>query len=356
LKQLSNIQVLRGIAALSVVVFHAQEELTGNHLGDPFPNLIAGAFGVDLFFAISGFIMVYSSVAAFGAVKSAAPFLLRRIIRIVPLYWIITAVFAISVLHHTRHSPDQHNLFVNIVASLGFVSYLAPISADGGPVYSLGWTLEYEMFFYLCFAGFLVLQRHLAVCGLAIVFVLLAIAGQTLAMPDWAYTLASTQILEFVGGMIVAEIYLAGVRIGPLLTLSLIAGGLLGVFLTTPTMDDWWGLRGLVWGPFAISVLAGVALSPSRDALLRKWLEALGDASYSLYLVHYALFVAIALCVRQVFGLSGIPPTIYFAFLVCAAIAAAFATYHFVEAPLTRALQGKAALLLWPGKRAAHVS
>jgi exopolysaccharide production protein ExoZ len=343
LGQLSNIQILRGIAALSVVVFHAQEELREKHLGDPFPNLIAGAFGVDLFFAISGFIMVYSSVAAFGVIKSAAPFMLRRIIRIAPLYWIITGLFAIYVLHQTRHNPDHHNLLVNAAASVAFVSYLSSVNPDGGPVYSLGWTLEYEMFFYLCFAAFLALRRRLAVIGLAIAFSILVIAGQTLPMPDWGYILASTQILEFVAGMILAELYLAELRIRPLAALVLIAGGLVGVFLTAPTMDDWSSLRGLVWGPFAAFILAGVAFAPSRGAWLRKWFEAMGDASYSLYLVHYVLFIAISLCVREVLDFSRIPAVIYFAVLVSASIACAFATHHLVEAPMTRMLQRKAA-------------
>jgi len=258
MKQVSNIQVLRGLAALGVMVFHAQDELRTNQLGDPFPDLTGGAFGVDLFFAISGFIMVYSSAALFGAIGSSAPFMAKRIARIAPLYWLVTTLCAIAILHQTRHQPDHSDFFVNLAASLGFVSYLA--NQDGSPVYSLGWTLEYEMFFYVCFSAALALPRHLAVFALAAALAILALAGQIFHMPYWASYLASTQILEFAAGMLAAELYLAGVRLRAPVALALIGAGVVGVVLTMPTMDDWWAQRGLVWGSLAAAILAGAAL------------------------------------------------------------------------------------------------
>jgi len=78
---------------------------------------------------------------------------------------------------------------------------------------------------------------------------------------------------------------------------------------------------------------------------VRRWFEAIGDASYSLYLVHYALFVAIAAILRPIVDLHRIPPIVYFVLLVCSAIAAALASYYFFEAPVTRALQRSLARL-----------
>ena len=347
MKQVSNIQVLRGLAALGVMVFHAQDELRTNHLGDPFPDLTGGAFGVDLFFAISGFIMVYSSTALFGAIGSAALFMAKRIARIAPLYWLFTALCAIVILHQTRHQSNHSAFFANLAASLGFVSYLA--NEDGFPVYSLGWTLEYEMFFYVCFSAALALPRHFAVFALAAALAILTLAGQIFEMPYWASYLASSQILEFAAGMLAAELYLAGVRLRAPFALALIGAGVVGLVLTTPTMDDWWAQRGLVWGSLAAAILAGAALWPAGGAgRVRGWFEAIGDASYSLYLVHYALFLAIATVLRRIVDLHRIPPVVYFVFLVCSAIAAALASYRFFEAPVTRALQRRLARLFRP--------
>jgi peptidoglycan/LPS O-acetylase OafA/YrhL len=142
--------------------------------------------------------------------------------------------------------------------------------------------------------------------------------------------------------MLIAEFYLASVRLKAPVVLALIGLGVVGVALKTPTMDNWWGLRGLVWGPLAAAILAGAALWPPGEVgRVRRGLEAVGDASYSLYLAHYALFLAIAEILRRIVDLHRIPALIYFIMLVCAAIGGGFATYRFFESPVTRPLQRK---------------
>jgi hypothetical protein len=347
MKQVANIQMLRGLAALAVVAFHAQGAVRGNDLADPLPDLLGGAFGVDLFFAISGFIMVYSSTAMFGVAGSAALFLRRRIARIAPLYWVITAIYAIYLLHLTRRDQNHTDLLVNFATSLSFVGYLSPVSKFGFPIYSPGWTLDYEMFFYLCFSATLILPRRFAVATLAVFFVILVILGQNYHLPFFASHLASSQILEFAGGMLVAELYLTGVRLKAPLALGLIIAGVFGAVYTAPTMSDWANLRGLVWGSFAVAVLAGAVMWPPRPGggPVRRWFEALGGASYSLYLVHYALFLACAEVLHRFVRLSSIPGSIYFSLLVACSIAVAFPTYRFIEAPLTLALSRWLSLL-----------
>jgi exopolysaccharide production protein ExoZ len=340
MKQIANIQILRGLAALAVVAFHAQQAVRWNNLKDPLPDLLSGAFGVDLFFAISGFIMVYSSAAMFGADGAAGVFLRKRIARIAPLYWLITTIYAVYVLHVTRYHQDHTDLLVNFVTSVSFVGYLSPMSEFGFPLYSPGWTLDYEMFFYLCFSTTLMCPRRFAVAALALFFASLVILGQVFELPFFASHLASSQILEFVGGMLVAEIYMAGVRLRASLAAALITVGVFGVFYTAPTMGDWADLRGLVWGSFAVVVLAGASMGTfqSSGAFVRRWFEALGGASYSLYLVHYALIIAFAEVLHHFVNLSSIPGIIYFPLLVASSVAAAFPTYRFIEIPLSRAL------------------
>ena len=116
--------------------------MTG-HADDPIP-LYSLASGVDLFFVISGFIMVYSSEDLFGARGAWRTFLTRRLVRIVPLYWLTTAI-TIPLMSLT---VDWQSL----LGSYFFIPYRAPSNAIV-PLHGVGWTLNLEMFFYVIFAA-----------------------------------------------------------------------------------------------------------------------------------------------------------------------------------------------------------
>jgi hypothetical protein len=126
---LSSIQVLRGIAAVMVVLFH----VCGFQIG---------AAGVDIFFVISGFIMFHTNRNVFGLTGAAILFLKRRILRIAPLYWLCSA-FAFW--------PGVE--LKSLVASVLFV----PVRSEDGSIHTVlapGWSLNFEMFFYIVFGGF----------------------------------------------------------------------------------------------------------------------------------------------------------------------------------------------------------
>jgi peptidoglycan/LPS O-acetylase OafA/YrhL len=164
-RTLLNLHLLRAVAALSVVYFHTTSE-AGLNL-----PVNVGAHGVDIFFVISGFIVTYVSV------RSPDRFFARRVIRVVPFYWTATvalfslAAFAPHLLRSTQ--PDLEQL----VCSLFFVpretSYAGVV-----PTLVLGWSLNYEMYFYLMFAVALVVARRRAplVCCLGIAGTALGIA------------------------------------------------------------------------------------------------------------------------------------------------------------------------------------
>ena len=97
--QLKSIQVLRAVAALGVLTLHVANEkgmLFGGGPG-PFQNFLLGAAGVDLFFVISGFVMVYSSESLFGRAEAPKIFFLRRLARIAPLYWAVTVAIILYI-------------------------------------------------------------------------------------------------------------------------------------------------------------------------------------------------------------------------------------------------------------------
>ncbi len=169
---LFNVQVLRAVAALLVVIVHL-EALT-KIAGLPQGVTISGNSGVDLFFVISGLIMVVTTAER---PQSSYRFLRNRITRIVPLYWLITlsvaviALIAPALLQSTTASLPQ------IVKSLAFIPYHRP---DGvmQPVVFVGWTLNYEMMFYIIFAIGMLLPRTAGLVFSLIVIGIATVAGQ----------------------------------------------------------------------------------------------------------------------------------------------------------------------------------
>ncbi len=149
---LNGIQALRAYAALSVMVGHAVKEWSATYgLADPF-NVQPLLYGVDIFFVVSGYIMYRTSHHLFGSASGVTLFALKRLIRIVPLYWAFTTLMVgVLVVMGDQLRSTQFDLW-NVVSSYFFIPSERP---DGriAPVLSLGWTLNYEMFFYAIFAA-----------------------------------------------------------------------------------------------------------------------------------------------------------------------------------------------------------
>ncbi len=167
-----GIQGLRALAAAAVAFLHIADEagaLTGTPGRSPYRwvDALPLEAGVDLFFVISGFVMVWSSWDAFGHARSVAPFVWRRLLRIVPLYWLLTAAtVAVAVAAPGSVSDGVRDGWGYIAASFAFLPWRR---ADGfvQPVLRLGWTLEYEMLFYALLAATLPLAAPRGTAGAA---------------------------------------------------------------------------------------------------------------------------------------------------------------------------------------------
>ena len=147
------IQVLRAVAALAITVAHTQGEFVRNlGLPDTIPSFAIAGAGVDLFFVISGFVVVYSSEPFFGASRGPRVFFFRRCARIIPLYWAVTAVTLAYVLLNYHSLAAAKSSLLAVAASFVFLPYP---QTDGfvSPLVGVGWTLNYEMFFYMTFAA-----------------------------------------------------------------------------------------------------------------------------------------------------------------------------------------------------------
>ena len=300
--QISAIQVLRAAAALTVVVGHAQTEavVAAAATGRPFvPSaLLPWGAGVDLFFVISGFIMVVSSEHLFAAPGGAFTFLRRRLTRILPLWWVCASLYlGLQVLaHHGTGKPLPP--LPDIAAA--YALWPVDLFGDGvpRPFYTLGWTLEYEMAFYVIFAAAIALPRGRAVLAATLALGVAVVVGALVA-PIFAPLVLVTRpiVLEFAAGMGLALLYRRGVRLpgAARLLLALAAGAALSWdgMASAAQKSDWITpndlLRVLAWGvPAAALVAAGTLRRPGAVGTSPplRTMVALGDASYALYLTH----------------------------------------------------------------------
>lgn len=343
-RSIFQLQIVRAVAALIVVVFHARNELNHRGFADPFPDLTIGAFGVDLFFVVSGFIMVVASERLFGRPGAAGPFLARRVLRIAPLYWAFTAAFALIALRLGHLPGHPRASLAHIVASFLFLPALRPEDGAYFPVYSLGWTLNYEMFFYVCFALTLRLARARAVAALSAALIGLVSVGRLVALPWPLFYWADPIVLEFMFGLWLGLAHRAGWRVPVRAGVALSLTALAGVAAYVPSIDSAQAWRGLAWGvPAAALVASALGMGASGTSWPARALTRLGDASFSLYLVHSALFIAIHDVVSRVTDPHRFDPVAYAVLLVAASVAAALALFRFFEAPVTRRLQAMVA-------------
>ncbi|WP_421740081.1 acyltransferase family protein [Caulobacter sp.] len=286
---LKNVQVLRAIAAYLVVFYHARV-LT------PIESVMPvdfGNAGVDIFFVISGFIIAH--VSRQGDFGRPGAFMAKRVVRIAPIYWLITLfLFAMALVTPGLAGAAGPPTGAMLIKSLLFIPYFDGSGAVH-PVLFVGWTLNNEMFFYLVFAAALLIRRE--VLRLAVVSAaLLALVGLGLVSPPRGapmQTYTDPLMIEFVAGMWLSLVYRLRSPAGPLsagrrISLLLLGATMFGVLVLGDSA--WPHLHRVVkWGLPAIAIMA-VALwleQPSASASAGWRIPLLlGEASYSIYLTH----------------------------------------------------------------------
>lgn len=344
--RLDRVQLLRAAAAMMVVVLHAQLILLPPGQRPPLSFLPLGA-GVDLFFVISGFIIVYASESLFGK-ANAAEFLRRRTLRIVPLYWLALtmrlAVLALAAHAGTKVFPDM--------AMIGASFFFIPYDCQGfGPDYpfpilDLGWSLNYEMFFYLLFACLIGLGRQRAVFALVAILGAGAILSPIIpsglvALRFWLQPIT----LEFAAGACIALLYRRGtILYAAWRRLFCIAALAIWLFLPISLLDasvapgsySW--SRLLLYGCPAILLLSASVLRCPEGGALPTPVLALGDASYALYLLHpFVLTAAHRLTSRWADDPLFVWPIMLLAIL--ATVLIAHIIHKRVERPIIKMLQ-----------------
>ena len=338
---LIGIQYARALAAMMVVVFHLQPQFL--RMGYAPPMWSGLAAGVDIFFVISGLIMWITTC---DRPVSPLTFLGRRLVRIVPLYWLATSVTVILMILAPSVLQTARFDLGHVIASYVFLAWRNPGTGAYDPVVIPGWTLNYEMAFYLVFAVLLLVGRSYRLPLAAALLGGLAWLGSAPGAAHGGQMAFYTApiMLEFVFGMALGELHARtdwvqrlGRRGGAMAVLGgfalLVAGPELALGLP----------RFLLFGVPALAVVAGALALDGLGALREnRLLLLLGNASYSLYLTHPFVLSALSQIWRKA-HLDALPGGLaafaVLAVLLCCLLAAI--SFRLVELPLIAFFRGR---------------
>lgn len=349
--QIAPLQFLRGIAASGVVVEHLLERyLRRGAIANDMPDFttVLGQVGVATFFAISGFIMVHISLRD-GRNPSSWGFFRNRYLRVAPLYYLTTILIVLFGWMSQRIGAGGS---FTMPTATEFLLSLAFIPHRGGngliqPVYGLGWTLHYEMFFYVLFALGLALGARRGAYLVLGALCVLVIAGTGIdAPPDKVgLSVAAYVFTRPIMGYFAIGIVIALVRHGlggrlPQLPVPLIATTALVALIAAACAP---GDR-TAMAATALALAATVLLVPapeSRSDVFSAFSRAFGNASYSMYLTHSFILGAFASATASIVA-RGTPALVAMAVLACVVcFAVGWLSWRFVERPLARVLSAR---------------
>ena len=333
-----SIQVMRAVAAMLVVLFHAQQAF--HRAGSP--TLIRdeaylfsfGAVGVHIFFVISGFIMVHTTRLAGGI--DAKAFLRRRLLRIYPIYWICAGLYL--AVHLAIGQPYD--------LSIGqAVNALLLIPADASRIIGPAWTLSFEMYFYISFAIFMLLGLNRGLLALTGFYLGAIILFHVFDLSRFFLIGGNSLLLEFIAGCAIGWILKVGrmparggwLAIG--LALLLFAAGIWFGFDRLPSV--------VIWGvPSTLLVLGCIMVENAAGAVpvIRK-VGILGDSSYALYLVHILVITVALTAAKAADAVYSTHALIAAGIIGVLSLGVAELLHRKVEQPLLRVINPRRALV-----------
>lgn len=338
-----NLQSLRALAAFMVVFYHAR-------LLTPVGEILSfdwGNAGVDVFFLISGFIIAH--VARRDDVGRPGAFLLKRAIRVAPLYWLLTlALFAVAQKAPSLAGAGGRPDLAMLAKSLFFVPYYNAAN-EPHPILFMGWTLNYEAFFYLVFAACLLIRREAARLAAASAALAMLVAAGAVLRPEGAVgrTYTDPMMLEFVAGMWINRGWraLPPRAVSPHAVAACRVAGLAAVTALVAGDYLWPDVaREVKWGlPSLLLFLAVMTLERGGVAIGNRWLLLLGEASYAIYLTHPFVIKAASLAYARL-QIAALPIHVAALLVLYAVVAVVGITVHLlVEKPVIRWLRHRLA-------------
>lgn len=341
-QRLSLIQVFRGLAALLVLIHHGakigKDYLNYEYVGNIFS---AGWIGVDFFFVLSGFIIYYIHSKDIGIKSQAKNFFLKRFIRVYPIYWIMTiALTALFIAVPSWGVGYETNTDVIIKSFILF-----PQTHD--PIVNVGWTLVHEIFFYIIFGLLIALKPKVSFSLIAVwVAGILANSFGLLNLDNHFYLnfVFNNYNIEFLLGCFVGYITLnKNIHYNKTILMIGLIGVVLGWYgLLEETLYRYDTVSMLVFGiSFSLIVVSAASIDKNSNVKVPKILLLIGDASYSIYLTHFYVFVFLFKVITKLNSMNPfnnfITITVTFFIATCLGI-----LFHLlIEKPLIKFLNNK---------------
>ena len=306
---LNSLQMLRGFAAYAVVVFHTLGFLS---LQPAFgiPRVRKGMPGVELFFILSGFIMVHTVRAD----ETPLRFFMKRLFRIVPIYWVATLIVIIAALNIDWIFADANLAPESILASLAFIP-MPNNFGDYMPILYVGWTLNFEILFYAVFSIGLFLPRRYLVPYIVVAMSAIGLTAYLMGDDGISGFYGHLIILNFCTGALLAVLFNRKgfatklSRWGPILILCIAAIEFV-YFLIFPLPGEWGALASLViLNSVVFALLAMDAQNRLKESRI---VTALGASSYSAYLLHPFIIPLVGVAVMRYVGTSAVAALVMF--------------------------------------------
>lgn len=344
-QKLESLQVGRGIAAFMVLLFHSQVLTRTVYPDSSLGHMFGfGRTGVDFFFVLSGFLMVYVHHKDFGMPRRLGTYAYKRLSRIYPVYWVLCAVLIPLVMLAPSITQNQGK---TTLATLLLSVFLLP--HEGARLIGITWSLEYEMIFYVAFGTFFVSARlglvGFAVWFIAIVFtaltgpVVLNSFGVPHITPFLVGFLLNLHVIEFMLGMLAAWLVLRNVRMRAprvWLVMTLLAAAAFAIYEANFLPEEQ-TLRFViaVYGVLAALVVFAVVQTELQYPLrMPRWLTLLGAASYAIYLTHYLVVAFVVVLARHWPALREIPSALIFMLVLVVGLVPGIVLHLLVERPL----------------------
>ncbi len=331
--QLKTLQIVRALASTSVVYFHIGSVPCFGGIGS-LPCF--GGFGVDIFFVLSGFVM--AMIIATG--QSASRFAISRVSRIVPLYWVLTTfVLVLAAFKPELLNSTTANL-LNYLRSILFVPYFKE-NGTLMPMLFVGWSLNYEMVFYVCVALSLIISPKRSI------FVTAGLLVATyMSFGYFAHSLVLNRFFgnelmyEFILGMLAFEVYNKGYFAHVPTGVALAAGVAGYLFMAVADSNAFHINRLLSYGvPSFIVISSAVrlenAINSAPHVLVNLFIGA-GDASYATYLSHPYVTEAVRKILVLKLHLFDINSTLGVAITVSITLMTGALIYRLIDKPLSQ--------------------
>lgn len=343
LQKLDSLQCIRALAALAVVIFHLNvyyQATSGNYL----PYAEWGFLGVDVFFVLSGFVVVHSTKKMEG-LRFSISFFARRVGRIYLGYWPFLLLGIWSVLQFNPGKLTEQSLISSVFLTESSMFIL---------IVGIAWSLVYELYFYVVYTCSIWIKKEyrLFVLLFLTIFVLSWNSYWQIAHPVLVINggmpgkfVVGALALEFLGGCLLAYSYNFVLRLPSIkmwtfyLVAIFIAGMLLFAAITEPKIRINDLFRALYFGGFAAVMIICAVTSEQRFVIrYPKWLVKIGDSSFTIYLFHgFALDFALSGGIREFLVLHPSWVNLYWILFVTAVLIISYVYYENIEHPLYKA-------------------